>query len=82
MLDWSYDLLPEAERVVLRRLSVFVGPFSLEAAQFRRRRWIVEREQVAEAIAALSHEISCCRGDRQDGDALSTARYHARLRPG
>lgn len=32
MLDWSYKLLPEAERKVLRRLSVFVGHFSLEAA--------------------------------------------------
>lgn len=32
MLDWSYMLLPEAERKVLRRLSVFVGPFSLQAA--------------------------------------------------
>src|SRR6266852_7758868 len=27
MLDWSYNLLPEAERVILRRLSVFVGAF-------------------------------------------------------
>jgi predicted ATPase/DNA-binding winged helix-turn-helix (wHTH) protein len=54
MLDWSYDLLPEAERAVLRRLSVFVGPFSLEAAQFVVAGGIVEREQVAEAIAALS----------------------------
>ena len=54
MLEWSYDLLPEAERVVLRRLSVFVGPFSLEAAQFVAAGGIVEREQVAEAIAALS----------------------------
>lgn len=32
-LDWSYSLLPEAERVVLRRLGVFVGSFSLEAAE-------------------------------------------------
>ena len=26
-LDWSYDLLPEAEQAVLRRLSVFTGRF-------------------------------------------------------
>lgn len=32
MLDWSYNLLPEFERMVLRRLSAFVGQFSLEAA--------------------------------------------------
>jgi predicted ATPase/DNA-binding winged helix-turn-helix (wHTH) protein len=31
-LDWSYELLPEPERVVLRRLSIFAGEFTLEAA--------------------------------------------------
>ncbi|QOZ53946.1 winged helix-turn-helix domain-containing protein [Bradyrhizobium sp. CCBAU 53338] len=31
-LDWSYDLLPASESAVLRRLSVFVGPFTPEAA--------------------------------------------------
>jgi predicted ATPase/DNA-binding winged helix-turn-helix (wHTH) protein len=30
--DWSYDLLPEDERVVLRRLAVFPGSFTVEAA--------------------------------------------------
>ncbi len=31
-LDWSYDLLPESERCLLRRLAVFQGGFTLEAA--------------------------------------------------
>jgi predicted ATPase/DNA-binding winged helix-turn-helix (wHTH) protein len=31
-LDWSYQLLSEPERVVLRRLAVFVGHFTLDAA--------------------------------------------------
>jgi predicted ATPase/DNA-binding winged helix-turn-helix (wHTH) protein len=31
-LDWSYELLPEAERVVLRRLGVFAGAFDLDSA--------------------------------------------------
>ncbi len=32
-IDWSHDLLEEAERTLLRRLSVFVGGFTLEAAE-------------------------------------------------
>jgi predicted ATPase len=31
-LDWSYELLPEPESVILCRLAVFAGAFSLEAA--------------------------------------------------
>ncbi len=31
-LDWSYRLLPEPERVVLRRLAIFAGGFTLQAA--------------------------------------------------
>ena len=30
--DWSYELLPELERVVLRRLALFNGSFDLKAA--------------------------------------------------
>jgi predicted ATPase/DNA-binding winged helix-turn-helix (wHTH) protein len=29
-LDWSYELLPESERLVMRRLAVFVGDFTAE----------------------------------------------------
>jgi predicted ATPase len=32
-MDWSFDLLSEEERAVLRRLSVFAGGWSLEAAE-------------------------------------------------
>lgn len=33
LIDWSYDLLPEAERILLRRLSVFVGGWTYDAAE-------------------------------------------------
>jgi len=33
MVDWSYSLLNEMEQATLRRLSVFVGGFELEAAE-------------------------------------------------
>jgi predicted ATPase len=32
LLDWSYGLLTDVEQLALRRLSVFVGPFTIEAA--------------------------------------------------
>jgi predicted ATPase/DNA-binding winged helix-turn-helix (wHTH) protein len=31
-IDWSYDLLPEAEKVILGRLAIFRGPFTIDAA--------------------------------------------------
>lgn len=33
LVDWSYDLLKEKERLLLRRLSVFSGGWTLEAAE-------------------------------------------------
>jgi predicted ATPase/class 3 adenylate cyclase len=33
LIDWSYDLLSESERLFLRRVSVFAGGWTLEAAE-------------------------------------------------
>jgi tetratricopeptide (TPR) repeat protein len=33
LIDWSYDLLSATERLILRRLSVFTGSWTLEAAE-------------------------------------------------
>jgi predicted ATPase/DNA-binding winged helix-turn-helix (wHTH) protein len=31
-LDWSYDVLPESERIILRRLAIFAGGFTFDSA--------------------------------------------------
>ena len=45
---WSVDLLDDTERVVLRRLAVFRGPFPLEAAEA-----VTADEQIVTAYAVL-----------------------------
>jgi predicted ATPase/DNA-binding winged helix-turn-helix (wHTH) protein len=52
-LDWSFDLLDERERATLRRLSVFVGTFGLEAAQEVVADEDLDRADVVEVIASL-----------------------------
>ena len=51
-LDWSVELLSESERVVFRRLSVFAGAFTLEAAQ-KVTCGGLDAVQVSEAVANL-----------------------------
>jgi predicted ATPase/DNA-binding winged helix-turn-helix (wHTH) protein len=52
-LDWSYDLLCDAERKVLRRLSVFVGSFTLEAATALALADQMDRAAAIDAVANL-----------------------------
>ncbi|MDM0074078.1 winged helix-turn-helix domain-containing protein [Variovorax sp. J2P1-59] len=52
-LEWSYNLLTMVERTVLRRLSAFVGNFSLEAAQFVAGEPGLDDSEVVEAVANL-----------------------------
>ena len=52
-LDWSYDLLTGPEKTVLCRLSVFVGGFTLQAAQTVVDEHDQEPLHVARAIASL-----------------------------
>jgi predicted ATPase/DNA-binding winged helix-turn-helix (wHTH) protein len=52
-LDWSYELLSESERVVLCRLGVFVGAFTLDAASAVASSVDVLASEVTDAIADL-----------------------------
>jgi predicted ATPase/DNA-binding winged helix-turn-helix (wHTH) protein len=52
-LDWSHALLSEAERLVLRRLSIFVGAFDLEAARVAAASDGMGGERVEDAVVGL-----------------------------
>jgi predicted ATPase/DNA-binding winged helix-turn-helix (wHTH) protein len=52
-LDWSYDLLPEPERVVLRRLSIIPGGFSLTTASAIAATIEIAATDVVEGLANL-----------------------------
>jgi predicted ATPase/DNA-binding CsgD family transcriptional regulator len=52
-VDWSHALLTESERVLFRRLSVFVGGFDLAAARAVAGDSDVERYQVLDQITLL-----------------------------
>jgi predicted ATPase/DNA-binding winged helix-turn-helix (wHTH) protein len=53
MLDWSYSLLSEREKVVLCRLSVFVGDFTLAAAGSVASESEVDDADVIDAVVSL-----------------------------
>jgi predicted ATPase/DNA-binding winged helix-turn-helix (wHTH) protein len=52
-LDWSYELLPEQERHLLRRLAIFVAGFTLDAAIHVVRDANLDASKVMEGIANL-----------------------------
>ena len=56
VVDWSWELLTDAERMVLRRLSVFSGGASLEAAERVCAGNTVEQERVLELLTSLAEK--------------------------
>jgi predicted ATPase/DNA-binding SARP family transcriptional activator/DNA-binding CsgD family transcriptional regulator len=68
-LDWSHELLGEGERLLFRRLSVFAGGWTLEAAEAVTAGEGVEEEDVLDLLSGLSDKSLVV------AEATGTARY-------
>ena len=71
-MDWSYELLPPAEQVLLRRLSVFAGSFDLETVEgVTTDEHSIRAEEVLDLLARLvDKSLVSVRGHGRE------ARYH------
>jgi predicted ATPase/class 3 adenylate cyclase len=83
LIDWSYDTLTEKERAVLRRLSVFAGGWTMEAAQAVCSDAKVSTESVSEALDSLVQKqlvLSNEQGDETRYRMLDSLREYAERR--
>jgi predicted ATPase/DNA-binding winged helix-turn-helix (wHTH) protein len=82
-LDWSYGILPADEQVVLKRLAIFCGEFTLESATAVASSAEVASADVPELVATLVAK-SLIVGSLKDGVAcyrlLDTTRAYARAK--
>ena len=79
-VDWSHALLTEPERVLLRRLAVFLGGFDLDAAQAIAGGGDVQRYQVLDQLTLLvdkSLVVADDSGGRTRYRLLETVRQYA-----
>ncbi len=70
-VDWSYALLTEPERLLLNRLSVFAGGWTLEAAEAVCAGDGIESWDVLDVLTRLADKSLAVVGEQRD----STARY-------
>jgi len=81
MLDWSFQLLPAVEKMVLRRLGVFNGPFTIEAARVVCSAHDAQTDAIEEALmnlVAKSLVSADVGGDYVRYRLLETTRAYAR----
>ncbi len=67
LIDWSYDILGEDERQLFRRLSVFAGGWTFEAAEF-----VCPTQDVLELLAQLVNKSLVV----VDNDGSESTRFH------
>ena len=81
LIDWSWDLLLEPERATLRRLSVFVGGWTLEAAEAVCARDDLEAGAVLDTLTRLVDKSLVLAEDQETDERyrmLETMRQYAR----
>jgi predicted ATPase/DNA-binding winged helix-turn-helix (wHTH) protein len=76
-LDWSYELLTELERVIMRRLSIFAGDFTAEAA-----RLVAAGSEITalEVISSLANLVTKSLVTFEGGSAIGHYRLHETTR--
>jgi tetratricopeptide (TPR) repeat protein len=82
-LDWSHDLLSLSEQALLRRLAVFAGGWTLEAAESVCAGETVASREVLDLLSALVNKSLVLLEDAEDGPRyhfLETVRQYARGR--
>jgi len=83
LVDWSHDLLGDAEKAVLRRASVFAGGWSLQAAESVCSGPGVDRADVLDLLTSLADKNLVVAETHDDGTRfgmLETVRHYARDR--
>lgn len=82
-IDWSFDLLSDQERVLLRRLSVFVGGWTLQAVQAICAGSGLEEDEIFELLSRLVEKSLVevqDRGEETRFRLLQTIRQYSRER--
>jgi predicted ATPase/class 3 adenylate cyclase len=81
LIDWSYDLLSEKERILFRRLAVFAGGWTLEAAEAVGAEGDVDEGEVLDLLADLvDKSLVMVEADGGRYRLLETVRQYAQER--
>jgi predicted ATPase/DNA-binding winged helix-turn-helix (wHTH) protein len=76
-LDWSYELLPEPERLVMRRLAVFAGDFTAEAASLVA---ADDESALSDVVCSLANLVTKSLVTLEAGGAIAHHRLHETTR--